>query len=1056
MWKKWIILICFASAALLGSNAWAEEWDDGDPGNHLWSSANNWNPNSVPGTDGTANIFSSAVEPNGPVIQNGITTASLGNVVIGWDGCLTITGGTLNTGGLLPGWHGDSTNDGTLKVSGGTANCVTFSVGNVGRGTVSVTGGTIAATGSFNIPHPGGGGSGKVSLDGGTITSPTLAMSENGQLDITGGTLIVNGDIRSNVDTFASQGWLTAYDGRGTIVADYNNTNAGKTTITATEPNWAIAYDPEPENWDGAIAVIAANDANLVWSPGDYKADSNGHDVYLGTSFSDVNDADTSSSVYKGRQDANSYDPGTLTAGQVYYWRIDEVNDANGDSPWKGDVWKFEVQWADRDLGSDNWVATDALGYDLAGYGDCGSPRSNVTLGVFYFLWHGAHGTQGPYDITDLLAENPSDPNYGPVHAHHWWGEPEAGYYLATDLWVIRRNLSMLTDAGVDVLIFDATNAITYPEAYTPLCEVSMEMRGRGLPTPDILFFTHSASPDTVQKLYNEFYEPNLYSDLWFEWDSKPLMLGDKDAELSGGGQLSDTIKNFFTWRKCWYDSAGQDYWTWLDLSVQDYSWHTSGIAEEISVGIATHPTSNIGRSYHDGSQPSYDQYKLTGYEDQGLFFDEQWSRALNVNPEFLFVTGWNEWTAMRFIDTNGDLTFLGVPDDPGDTYFVDLYNQEYSRDAEPMKDGHTDNYYYQLIDNIRRYKGIDPPETPSAATTISIDGSFSDWSSVSPEFRDTIGDTAHRDCAGWGDLLYTDTTGRNDFVDLKVARDSNNLYFYAEAKEAITSNTDPNWMLLFIDSDQNNATGWEGYDYLVNFSVVDGNTTTLRSNNNDVWSWSIDSSNIHYEVSGKEMELSIPRSALNLAEPNVVAIDFHWADNIQDTNDIIEFAVSGDSAPNRRFKYRYDVSPPTGSTLLQDDFEGDLSKWSTDWDLVTTQSFSPTHSVECSSSDNDLITDDLNTSSKVSVRISFKYRIKGIDAGDNIRVQYYDGNNYDDIEEIGDDEENVWLYYSDTIYNSGAEADYFISNFRLKVEGSSVDYKEYLWIDDVLITATE
>ena len=44
----------------------------------------------------------------------------------------------------------------------------------------------------------------------------------------------------------------------------------------------------------------------------------------------------------------------------------------------------------------------------------------------------------------------------------------------------------------------------------------------------------------------------------------------------------------------------------------------------------------------------------------------------------------------------------------------------------------------------------------------IRIDGHFDDWSDVRPEYRDTIGDTAHRDWRGWGSLHYTISTGRN------------------------------------------------------------------------------------------------------------------------------------------------------------------------------------------------------------------------------------------------------------------------------------------------------
>lgn len=63
-------------------------------------------------------------------------------------------------------------------------------------------------------------------------------------------------------------------------------------------------------------------------------------------------------------------------------------------------------------------------------------------------------------------------------------------------------------------------------------------------------------------------------------------------------------------------------------------------------MAVAEHPLSNIGRSFHDGVQPETDRYDVTPDTDKGLYFAEQWSRALEVDPEFVFVTGWNEWTA--------------------------------------------------------------------------------------------------------------------------------------------------------------------------------------------------------------------------------------------------------------------------------------------------------------------------------------------------------------------------------------------------------------------------
>jgi hypothetical protein len=122
------------------------------------------------------------------------------------------------------------------------------------------------------------------------------------------------------------------------------------------------AWAPIP--WDGELS--ADRQPTLTWSRGDWAADVNGHEVYFGSSFAEVNDADTNDTtgVYRGRDDVNSqvelnfwvevdpcdpnyiryiYDPGILVLGKTYYWRIDEVNDFHPDSPWKGDVWSFMV-----------------------------------------------------------------------------------------------------------------------------------------------------------------------------------------------------------------------------------------------------------------------------------------------------------------------------------------------------------------------------------------------------------------------------------------------------------------------------------------------------------------------------------------------------------------------------------------------------------------------------------------------------------------------------------------------------------------------------------------
>ncbi len=93
---------------------------------------------------------------------------------------------------------------------------------------------------------------------------------------------------------------------------------------------------PNPSN--GAVDVKQT--PILTWTPGVYAAS---HQVYFGTDKEVVRNADTGSPEYKGTGDlgSQSYDPGKLEWNTTYYWRIDEANNVNPDSPWTGNVWSF-------------------------------------------------------------------------------------------------------------------------------------------------------------------------------------------------------------------------------------------------------------------------------------------------------------------------------------------------------------------------------------------------------------------------------------------------------------------------------------------------------------------------------------------------------------------------------------------------------------------------------------------------------------------------------------------------------------------------------------------
>jgi len=556
------------------------------------------------------------------------------------------------------------------------------------------------------------------------------------------------------------------------------------------------------------------------------------------------------------------------------------------------------------------WPATDGLGRALPLEAEAGLPKPNRTVGIFYFAW--LEGKSPVYDITKMLAADPAAPAYGPVHAFHFWGEPLFGYYRSDDESVIRKHAQMLADAGVDVLFFDVTNALTYDDTCRTLCRVFTEMRSRGEHTPQIAFLANTKHEKVVDHLMKTFYSANLYPDLWFRWKGKPLLLTPGDG-LPAGTNDFFSIRHSWAWSTSngWFGD-GRDKWPWLDHTPQNFGWHESPKqAEELSVAVAEHPISNIGRSFHDGSEPPPEQAK----SELGLYFNEQWTRALQVDPELVFVTGWNEWIAQRFLKEEGKAPnkMCGKPLQPGDTFFVDAFNQEFSRDIEPMKGGHGDNYYYQLVNFIRRYKGV--PELPAVASgPVAIDGHFDDWRAVTPEFSDTLGDPVKRDHPGWkGQPRFVNTTGRNDLAAAKVGRDEKNIYFYAHTVAPLTPRTDPNWMLLFIDADQNPQTGWLGYDFVVNRVPSDGTTATLEHNLGG-YRWG-DPIGVPFRAAGNEIELSIPCAALGLASGT--GLDFKWADNIQQTGEWSDFTLNGDVAPNDRFNFRAIFSAAPSKTAL-------------------------------------------------------------------------------------------------------------------------------------------
>ena len=134
------------------------------------------------------------------------------------------------------------------------------------------------------------------------------------------------------------------------------------------------AYNPKPI--DGTEGVHLMSD--LRWSPGDF---ANSHEVYLGTDEAAVAGATKTSPEYKTGKalGEESFDPGQLEFDTTYYWRIDEVNNTNPDSPWEGKVWSF-------------WTGDFLVVDDFEGYDDL-DPPVGETGNRIWDKWMDGYGT---------------------------------------------------------------------------------------------------------------------------------------------------------------------------------------------------------------------------------------------------------------------------------------------------------------------------------------------------------------------------------------------------------------------------------------------------------------------------------------------------------------------------------------------------------------------------------------------------------------------------------------------------------------------------------------
>lgn len=580
---------------------------------------------------------------------------------------------------------------------------------------------------------------------------------------------------------------------------------------------------------------------------------------------------------------------------------------------------------------SGGFAATDDVGRTLPTSLTTGIYGSNGEhyVGLFYFLWHGEHGDSGVYDLEkikntygDLAKDaNAKDPEtgksiYGSIGTMHWFAEPLYGYYYASDAWVIRKHMELLSNANIDFLYFDVTNGYIYKDNALKVMKTCHELNEQGYDAPQVVFYTNSNSAKVMKQLYDEIYSKNLYSDTWFLVEGKPCIIGVEEGN----------INDFFTVKSAQWPNEGykQNGWPWMDFEWPQRIFSDKlGNPSAISVSIAQHNKSvtfsdsslygyayNRGRSFNaaKGDNASMEAYRAAfdadnSITDLGLNFQAQWDHAIAANVPYVLVTGWNEWVAQR---QNGQLH----RGDASFVHFVDTASMEFSRDAEMMRGGYFDNYYMQLILNVQRLKGSAPVILQDARNKIDLAGGFDQWQKVIVSYTDPEGDAKNRAGKAFGNKVSSDSSGKNDIVEAKVTNDTENLYFYVRcAKDISEFDPDHSWMQLFVNTNNDPSDGWYGYDYLINATAKSENTTSVAScSSKDGFLETSEIGEVSYRIEGNEMMISVPLKMLGINNCEEIYIEFKWADSDAQAkySAMEDFYLYGDVAPLGRLNWIY------------------------------------------------------------------------------------------------------------------------------------------------------
>ncbi len=544
------------------------------------------------------------------------------------------------------------------------------------------------------------------------------------------------------------------------------------------------------------------------------------------------------------------------------------------------------------------------------------SVKENKQVGLFFWLWIGQPYASGIYDASKILALpnglklltdfGSLNETISPNGQAHFWGEPVWGYYNSQDVWVIRKQMEMLTIAGVDFIFFDATNAFIYKNVFLKLLAVIDEYRQNGWDPPKVVFYTHSRSFQTVRELYRELYKPGLYADTWYRVQGKPMIIAytEPEDDLREAGTRSDNdyvpgllsaeILSFFHFvRPQWpSDPVFPDGFPWVEW-IFPQPVH-NGV---MNVTVASHPSVpmsfsltrrlvNWGRGWDPDSKTN-----IAEGIDRGTFFQRQWNNALSVNPDMISVGGWNEWIAYK-------------QPYAGEYVLVDAVNKEYSRDIEPMRGGYEDAFYIQMIKNMRAYKGVKGSGGFAKKKTITIASGAAQWDSIPPIGVNINRNRIARNEYGASTTVHYSLRAPENFIqEIKVADDDKNLYFYIRGKYPFTApGGQSNWLNILIGKGDPEKKGWESYEYCIGRNF-DGDQAAIEAL--DAGFEGTLTGKAKYLRNGDLVQIECPKTSIGMT--NGSRFYFKVAAGVENPGDIMSYYTSGSVLPLGRLSYMYE-----------------------------------------------------------------------------------------------------------------------------------------------------